>query len=190
MRVCGDRRTCPSGHGPNSGGGRVRRPWTSAWSLQWNCACWCRCFWELVHRVVAVRLCGSRATMLSKTWTVVLTAAVLVLEPHNIPLCTFCGAVAAFVIFTHRSNTARMRAGKENRVRRLCGRFDRERSRNGAPGRLPPLLRLLADGGVHTSGESLAAELQQKLEPPCGKVLNACVHSASKCRPWRAAATI
>ena len=56
------------------------------------------------------------ATMLS---TVVLTAAVLVLEPHNIPLCTFCGAVAAFVIFTHRSNIARMRAGKENRVRRL-----------------------------------------------------------------------
>jgi len=45
--------------------------------------------------------------------------AVLVLEPGNVPLCTFCGVVAAFVIFTHRSNIARMRAGKENRVRRL-----------------------------------------------------------------------
>ncbi len=56
------------------------------------------------------------ATMLS---TIVLTAAVLVLEPDNIPLRTFCGAIAVFVIFTHRSNIARMRAGKENRVRRL-----------------------------------------------------------------------
>jgi acyl phosphate:glycerol-3-phosphate acyltransferase len=56
------------------------------------------------------------ATMLS---TIALTAAVLVLEPNNIPLGTFCAAVAAFVIFTHRSNIARMRAGKENRVRRL-----------------------------------------------------------------------
>ncbi|HEY2465434.1 MAG TPA: glycerol-3-phosphate 1-O-acyltransferase PlsY [Steroidobacteraceae bacterium] len=56
------------------------------------------------------------ATMLS---TVALAAAVLVLEPNNVPLCTFCAAVAVFVIFTHRSNIARMRAGKENRVRRL-----------------------------------------------------------------------
>ena len=56
------------------------------------------------------------ATMLS---TIALTAAVLVLEPNNIPLCTFCTVVAAFVIFTHRSNIRRMRAGKENRVRRL-----------------------------------------------------------------------
>jgi glycerol-3-phosphate acyltransferase PlsY len=56
------------------------------------------------------------ATILS---TIVLAAAVLVLEPHNIPLCTFCAAIAVFVVFTHRSNIARMRAGKENRVRRL-----------------------------------------------------------------------
>jgi glycerol-3-phosphate acyltransferase PlsY len=56
------------------------------------------------------------ATMLS---TIALTVAVLVLEPDNIPLCTFCAAVAVLVIFTHRSNIARMRAGKENRVRRL-----------------------------------------------------------------------
>jgi acyl phosphate:glycerol-3-phosphate acyltransferase len=56
------------------------------------------------------------ATMLS---TVVLAVAVVVVQPNNIPLCTFCAAVAVFVIFTHRSNIARMRAGKENRVRRL-----------------------------------------------------------------------
>jgi acyl phosphate:glycerol-3-phosphate acyltransferase len=56
------------------------------------------------------------ATMLS---TVALSAAVLVLEPGNVPLCVFCAAVACFVIFTHRSNIARMRAGTENRVRRL-----------------------------------------------------------------------
>jgi glycerol-3-phosphate acyltransferase PlsY len=56
------------------------------------------------------------ATMLS---TLALTAAVLVLEPDNIPLCTFCAVIAAFVVFTHRGNIARMRAGKENRVRRL-----------------------------------------------------------------------
>jgi acyl phosphate:glycerol-3-phosphate acyltransferase len=56
------------------------------------------------------------ATMLS---TVALAATVLLLEPHNAPLCTFCAAIAVFVIFTHRSNIARMRAGTENRVRRL-----------------------------------------------------------------------
>jgi glycerol-3-phosphate acyltransferase PlsY len=56
------------------------------------------------------------ATMVS---TLVLAGAVVMLEPGNIPLCTFCAAIAAFVIFTHRSNIARMRAGKENRVRRL-----------------------------------------------------------------------
>jgi acyl phosphate:glycerol-3-phosphate acyltransferase len=56
------------------------------------------------------------ATMLS---TVLLAVAVVVVQPNNVPLCTFCAAVAVFVIFTHRSNIARMRAGKENRVRRL-----------------------------------------------------------------------
>lgn len=56
------------------------------------------------------------ATMLS---TVALAAAVYLLEPGNVPLCTFCTAVAVFVIYTHRGNIARMRAGKENRVRRL-----------------------------------------------------------------------
>jgi acyl phosphate:glycerol-3-phosphate acyltransferase len=55
------------------------------------------------------------ATMLS---TIVLAVAVWVLEPNNVPLGTFCAAIAAFVIYTHRANIARMRAGKENRVRR------------------------------------------------------------------------
>jgi acyl phosphate:glycerol-3-phosphate acyltransferase len=56
------------------------------------------------------------ATMLS---TVALLIAVSILEPANVPLLVFCAAVSAFVIFTHRDNIARMRAGKENRVRRL-----------------------------------------------------------------------
>ncbi len=55
------------------------------------------------------------ATMLS---TVILAIAVLVLEPNNVPLCVLCAAIAAFVIYTHRANIARMRSGKENRVRR------------------------------------------------------------------------
>jgi glycerol-3-phosphate acyltransferase PlsY len=72
----------------------------------------------LLSWIVVLLLSGfvGLATMLA---TVVLAAAVIVLEPNNLPLCTFCGAVALFVIFTHRSNIARMRAGKENRVRRL-----------------------------------------------------------------------
>jgi acyl phosphate:glycerol-3-phosphate acyltransferase len=56
------------------------------------------------------------ATMLSG---VALVAAVYVLEPNNVPLLTFCIGVSLFVIYTHRSNIARMRAGQENRVRRL-----------------------------------------------------------------------
>jgi glycerol-3-phosphate acyltransferase PlsY len=56
------------------------------------------------------------ASMLS---CVVLVAAVYVLEPGNVPLLVFCTAVALFVIYTHRSNISRMRAGQENRVQRL-----------------------------------------------------------------------
>ncbi len=56
------------------------------------------------------------ATMLAG---VVLVAAVYLMQPGNLPLLGFCTAVAAFVIFTHRSNVARMLAGRENRVRRL-----------------------------------------------------------------------
>jgi glycerol-3-phosphate acyltransferase PlsY len=56
------------------------------------------------------------ATMLS---TVALAAAVYAFQPGNVPLVTFCVVVSAFVIYTHRGNIARMRAGQENRVRRL-----------------------------------------------------------------------
>jgi glycerol-3-phosphate acyltransferase PlsY len=56
------------------------------------------------------------ATMLSGA---VLVAAVYILEPNNVPLLSFCVAVTVFVVYTHRSNIARMRAGQENRVRRL-----------------------------------------------------------------------
>ncbi len=56
------------------------------------------------------------ATMLSGAG---LIAAVYVLDPDDAPLLCFCAAVTAFVVFTHRGNIARMRAGQESRVRRL-----------------------------------------------------------------------
>jgi acyl phosphate:glycerol-3-phosphate acyltransferase len=56
------------------------------------------------------------ATMLSG---VAIVAVVSVLEPHNVPLLSFCVGVTGFLIYTHRGNIARMRAGQENRVRRL-----------------------------------------------------------------------
>jgi acyl phosphate:glycerol-3-phosphate acyltransferase len=72
----------------------------------------------LLSWIIVLMLFGyvGLATMVA---TIALAAAVLALEPNNVPLCVFCAVVAAFVIFTHRSNIARMRAGKENRVRRL-----------------------------------------------------------------------
>ena len=72
----------------------------------------------LVSWIIVLLLSGyvGLATMLA---TVSLCVTVLLIEPANVPLCTFCAVVAVFVIFTHRSNIARMRAGKENRVRRL-----------------------------------------------------------------------
>jgi acyl phosphate:glycerol-3-phosphate acyltransferase len=56
------------------------------------------------------------ATMLS---LVILAVVVCVFEPRNIPLLSFCIAIAAFVVYTHRSNIARMRAGQESRARKL-----------------------------------------------------------------------
>jgi glycerol-3-phosphate acyltransferase PlsY len=56
------------------------------------------------------------ATMLSG---VALVAAVYVLEPGNTLLLAFCTAITLFVIYTHRSNISRMRAGREHRVQRL-----------------------------------------------------------------------
>ena len=56
------------------------------------------------------------ATMLSG---VAVVAAVCILQPHNIPLLVFCLGVTGFIVYTHRGNIARMRAGQENRVRRI-----------------------------------------------------------------------
>jgi acyl phosphate:glycerol-3-phosphate acyltransferase len=58
----------------------------------------------------------SLASMLSG---VVLVAAAHVLEPDDVALLSFCAAVTAFVIYTHRGNIARLRAGQESRARRL-----------------------------------------------------------------------
>jgi acyl phosphate:glycerol-3-phosphate acyltransferase len=72
----------------------------------------------LLSWIVVLLLTGyvGLATMLS---AVALTAAVCILEPNDVPLLSFCAAVTLFIVFTHRSNIARMRAGRENRVRRL-----------------------------------------------------------------------
>jgi glycerol-3-phosphate acyltransferase PlsY len=50
---------------------------------------------------------------------VALVVAVSLLEPGDTPMIGFCSVLAAFIVFTHRSNIARMLAGNENRVRRL-----------------------------------------------------------------------
>jgi glycerol-3-phosphate acyltransferase PlsY len=72
----------------------------------------------LVSWLVVVMLTGyvGLAAMVA---AVALVIAVLLLEPGNAPLLIFCGSVAVFVIFTHRGNIARMRAGNESRARRL-----------------------------------------------------------------------
>jgi glycerol-3-phosphate acyltransferase PlsY len=56
------------------------------------------------------------ATMLA---ALTLPVAVLVRGPHEAPLLTFSVGMALFVVYTHRSNIARMRAGTENRAQRL-----------------------------------------------------------------------
>ncbi len=52
--------------------------------------------------------------------SITLPVAVAVLEdPVPMPLMAFAVGVALFILWTHRSNIARMRSGTENRVRRL-----------------------------------------------------------------------
>lgn len=46
-------------------------------------------------------------------------ATVALLEPDDAPLLGFCILVAGLVIYTHRANIVRMRAGTESRARRL-----------------------------------------------------------------------
>jgi acyl phosphate:glycerol-3-phosphate acyltransferase len=72
----------------------------------------------LVSWFVVLLLTGyvGLATMLSG---VALVIAVYVLEPDDVPLLSFCALVTLFIVYTHRGNIARMRAGQENRVRRL-----------------------------------------------------------------------
>jgi glycerol-3-phosphate acyltransferase PlsY len=72
----------------------------------------------LVGWLVVVMLTGfvGLAAILSAAALVI---AVLLQQPDNLPLLMFCISVAAFVVFTHRGNIARMRAGTESRVRRL-----------------------------------------------------------------------
>jgi glycerol-3-phosphate acyltransferase PlsY len=48
-----------------------------------------------------------------------LVVFVYVLEPGNTAFLCFSAAILVFVVFTHRGNIARMRAGSEHRVRRL-----------------------------------------------------------------------
>jgi acyl phosphate:glycerol-3-phosphate acyltransferase len=40
-------------------------------------------------------------------------------EPGNLPLLAFCIVIELFLVYTHRANIARMRAGQENRVQKL-----------------------------------------------------------------------
>jgi glycerol-3-phosphate acyltransferase PlsY len=56
------------------------------------------------------------ATMLAGA---TLVAAVWFLDPGELHLQIFSAGLAAFIVFTHRSNIARMWHGNENRVRRL-----------------------------------------------------------------------
>ena len=54
------------------------------------------------------------------TAAVALPVAVAVMEqPLPVAVVIYCVAMAAFILWTHRANIARMRAGNEHRVRRL-----------------------------------------------------------------------
>lgn len=72
----------------------------------------------LASWLVVVMLTGyvGLATMLAGAALVI---AVVALDAGNLPLQGFCVLLAGFIVFTHRSNIARMRAGTENRVKRL-----------------------------------------------------------------------
>jgi glycerol-3-phosphate acyltransferase PlsY len=48
-----------------------------------------------------------------------LVGFVYLLDPGNVALLCFCAAIEIFLVFTHRANIARMRAGNEHRVQRV-----------------------------------------------------------------------
>jgi glycerol-3-phosphate acyltransferase PlsY len=50
---------------------------------------------------------------------VAMLICVAIFAPNDAPLLVFCMSVSAFIVFTHRSNIARMRSGQESRARRL-----------------------------------------------------------------------
>ena len=68
--------------------------------------------------LVVVVLCGyiGLGSMLA---ALALCVAVAVVQPDDTPLLGFCCIVAVLVIYTHRANIVRMRAGTESRARRL-----------------------------------------------------------------------
>jgi acyl phosphate:glycerol-3-phosphate acyltransferase len=68
---------------------------------------------------LAVLLLTGYVGLASMLAGVAVVIAVYALQPGNTPLLIFCLAVTAFVIFTHRGNIARMRAGTEHRVSKL-----------------------------------------------------------------------
>jgi glycerol-3-phosphate acyltransferase PlsY len=72
----------------------------------------------LLMWLVTVMLTGyvGLGTMLG---TATLPAYFALSTPGRVPLLVFGLALAAFILFTHRSNLQRMRAGTENRARRL-----------------------------------------------------------------------
>jgi glycerol-3-phosphate acyltransferase PlsY len=69
--------------------------------------------------LVAVMLWGFVGLATTLAALALPVAVVALLEPAPAPLVVFTLAMAAFVVYTHRSNIARMRAGTEGRVKRL-----------------------------------------------------------------------
>ena len=67
----------------------------------------------------AVILLSGFVGLASMVAAVAVCVAVAVLEPDDMPLLSFCIIVACVVIYTHRGNIVRMRAGTETRARRL-----------------------------------------------------------------------
>lgn len=69
---------------------------------------------------LVVLLLSGYVGLATMTAAIALPAAVVLLErPVQVPLAVFAVAVAVFIVWTHRANIARMRAGNENRFERV-----------------------------------------------------------------------
>jgi acyl phosphate:glycerol-3-phosphate acyltransferase len=66
---------------------------------------------------LVVLLLSGYVGLASMVTACVLMITVALAQPDNLPLLTFCMCMAAFVLYTHRGNIARMRNGQESRVR-------------------------------------------------------------------------